>query len=128
MAAAGSRIGPLWQSFMNGGADSIPEALDAASTYSVYTGYETDHTGAYDVILGRRVHDPSEAPAGMRGISIPAGRYLLFRAAGRSVPDIQAAWRGVYDYFAGDSAPRRAFTYDFEKHSSDGVEVYIAVR
>jgi predicted transcriptional regulator YdeE len=128
MSGQGSRIGPLWREFQNGGGDLIPGVLDKAKTYSVYTNYESDHSGAYDVVLGRSVSDPQKAPTGMKDIQIPAGRYMVFPAAGSSPQAIQTAWMQVYDYFAQPTAPRRAFVSDFELYSPEGVSLYIGVR
>jgi predicted transcriptional regulator YdeE len=128
MSGEEGRIGPLWQEFMQGGDRRIPGARDQSPIFSVYTGYESDEKGAYDVILGRSVSEAQSVPAAMRGIHIPAARYLVFPSAGSTPEAIQGAWAAVYAYFSGRASPRRAFTADFEEHSTKGVYLYIAVR
>jgi predicted transcriptional regulator YdeE len=122
------KIGPLWQAFMHGGGDRIPGVVDPATIYSVYTNYESDETGAYDVILGRSVSDAAKAPAGLRGIMIPKARYVVFRAKARSPEDMQAAWAAAYKYFAEHHEHRRAFSADFDRHSGNSAELFIAIR
>jgi len=121
------KIGPLWARYLSGGADSIPEAIDAAVTYSVYTEYESDHNGEYSVVLGRRV-SATEIAGNFQRVEIPAGPYLVFRAASRSPEDMSRAWLGVYDYFASHRDCARAYQADFDKHSGAGVELYIGVK
>ena len=122
------RIGPLWRDFMMARDGSIPGVLDRASSYSVCTNYETDETGAYDVILGKSVSDSAAAPASMRGIQIPEADYLVFPAANATPGAIMAAWQSVYLYFAGSAGAQRSFTFDFEHYGADGIHLYIAVK
>ena len=122
-----SKIGPLWGAFMGGGGESIPNAVDE-TILSLYTHYESDHQGAYDVILGRSVQPGTQAPVGTVAKHIPAATYLVFPAESRTPAAIVAAWKGVYCYFDEPGAPKRAFTVDFERYSDNGVELFIAIR
>lgn len=122
-----SKIGPLWGAFMGGAGKSIPGALEE-TIFSLYTHYESDHQGAYDVILGRSVQVGTQAPAGMIAKHIPAATYLVFPAESRAPEAIVAAWQGVYCYFDEPGAPKRAFTIDFERYGDKGVELFIAIR
>jgi len=128
MSGEGGKIGPLWHEFMHGGSSRIPGLLDPTTIFSVYTNYESDHNGAYDVVLGGSVSDPAQAPADLRGMAIPEARYLVFPASSNAPEDIQAAWMGVYKYFENQGDHKRAFTADFERYSCSGVELCIAVR
>lgn len=120
------RIGPLWAQFMAGAGESIPAALD--QIFSLYTHYETDHNGAYDVILGKPVRPGTQPPAGMITKHIPAATYLVFPAESRAPEAIMAAWQSVYCYFDEAGTPKRAFTVDFERYSEKGVELFIAIQ
>ena len=125
MSGDAGRIGPLWGSFMQLAPQAIPGVVEPDTIYSVYTAYESDHNGAYDVILGRSVAEGIGLPAGMKLVEIGAGPYLIFPAADPSPDAIRAAWGRVYEHF--DASPGRAFTADFEKYSAHGVELYIAI-
>lgn len=120
------RIGPLWGAFIGGAGKSIPGALDD-TILSVYTHYESDHNGAYDVILGKAVEPATTAPAGMIAKHVPAATYLVFPAESRAPEAIMAAWQSVYCYFDQAGIPKRAFTVDFERYSEKGVELFIAI-
>lgn len=122
------KIGPLWNQFIHGGAETIPGVIEQETIYAVYTHYESDETGAYDLILGKSVQPEQHVPSGMKSIHIPAARYLVFSATGSSPDAIKSAWGKVYDYFVHHGQQQRAFTIDFEQHSSSGTKLYIAVR
>ena len=122
-----SKIGPLWGAFMGGAGKSIPCAIDQ-TIFSLYTHYESDHQGAYDVILGRSVQPGTQATADMIAKHIPAATYLVFPAESRAPEAIVAAWQSVYCYFDEPGAPKRAFTIDFERYSDKGVELFIAIQ
>ncbi len=128
MSGDGGKIGLLWKSFMHGGSKRIPGVLDPTTILSVYTNYESDHNGAYDVVLGASVSDPAQAPADLRAITIPDAEYVVFPAKSNAPQDIQAAWMGVHQYFDNNPHRPRAFTADFERYSCSGVELCIAVR
>ena len=122
------RIGPLWRTYLERGSEAIPAVADQSLTFSVYTNYGSDHTGEYDVVIGKPVNDARVAPPGLRGLSIPAADYVVFPAEGKSPDAIRAAWMTVYEYFEPGKALRRAFTFDFERYSSNNAELYIAIR
>ena len=127
MSGNEGKIGPLWSQFMHGGAEAIPGVIEQRTVYAVYTHYESDETGAYDLILGKSVQPEQQVPVNMKAIHIPAARYLVFSAADSSPDAIKAAWMSVYKYFPDHSGQRRAFTFDFEQHSSMGTKIFIAV-
>lgn len=124
--SGGGRIGPLWQTFMQSGGEKIPNVSDPSLTYSIYTDYESDHTGDYSVILGKPVSRLESLPP-LRGIQIPSGRYAVFHADGSDPNAIRESWRRVYGYFDGRTDVRRAFTVDYELYSPGNVALYIAV-
>jgi predicted transcriptional regulator YdeE len=121
------KIGPLWGKFMGGAGQSIPGAL-SETIFSLYTHYETDHNGAYEVILGRAVQSETKPPTGMIAKHIPEATYLVFPAESRAPEAIVAGWKSVYRYFDEPGTPKRAYTVDFERYSDLGVELFIAIR
>ena len=127
MSGSNGKIGPLWSQFMHGGADTIP-GVKQGTIYAVYTHYESDETGAYDLILGKSVSPEQPPPANMKRIHIPASSYLVFSAADSSPEATKAAWSDVYAYFLHHIEKHRAFTIDFEQHSGSESKIFIAVR
>jgi predicted transcriptional regulator YdeE len=122
------RIGPLWGQFIHGGGEAIPGVIDQGTIYAVYTHYDRDEKGPYDLILGKSVQPAQTAPPAMTRISIPAARYLVFPVEASSPDAIRAAWLQVYEYFAHHTEQRRAFSVDFEQHSETGPRIFIAIR
>src|ERR1700748_1421290 len=72
MSGNAGKIGPLWSQFMHGGAEAIPGVIEQGTVYAVYTHYESDETGAYDLILGRSVQPEQRAPVNTKVVHIPA--------------------------------------------------------
>lgn len=128
MAGKEGKIGPLWGELLHGGADAIPGVIDQKTIYAVYTHYESDETGAYDLILGKSVQPGEKAPPNMRTVVIPAAHYLVFASADNSAEATRTAWLRVYAYFAKHADRRRAYTFDFEQHSSTSSQIFIAIR
>ncbi len=126
MSGNSGLIGPLWHRFITEAAATIP-TIDPATVYSVYTNYETDETGEYDVVIGKSA-DPQDAASGLTRLSIPAQRYLTFNVNGGTPEDIRDAWMSVYTYFASHLQAKRAFTADFERYGADRPKLFIAVR
>jgi predicted transcriptional regulator YdeE len=110
-------------------ADKIPNKTSMTATMAVYANYESDHTGAYDLILGRAVKDFSSVPAGMTRVTILPGKYLQFSAKGPMPKALIDTWTYILTYFEKDAKFERAYTTDCEVHSgSDEAEIYIAVK
>jgi predicted transcriptional regulator YdeE len=128
MSGQDGQIGPLWNQFMHGGATAIPGVIEPGTIYAVYSHYDSDETGPYDLILGKSVQPGQEVPPAMKSISIPAARYLVFTATASSPDAIKAAWTQVYEHFAQHKKERRAFTADFEQYSSSGTRLFIAIQ
>ncbi|RYY58882.1 MAG: AraC family transcriptional regulator [Chitinophagaceae bacterium] len=125
-------IPALWTRFWSEGilnqlADRVNDAI-----YSVYTNYQSDHTGEYDVILGCRANAASGSSAGMlRSVRIEAGPFEQFTAEGDLMQGIVFnEWVKVWN-----ARLDRAFTADFEvydERATDSanavVDLFIAVR
>ena len=100
----------------------------------VYTDYESDHTGAYSLIVSAEVSSLDSVPEGMIGLTIPASKNLVFPAGG-PVPDaIIQAWQNIWNHFSQSSEYRRAYTTDFEAYKwnpetqQTEAEIHIAMR
>jgi predicted transcriptional regulator YdeE len=128
MSGQNGKIGPLWQRFMGGEGETIPNPTDRQTIFAVYSNYESNETGLYDLTLGKRVEPEQQVPANMRILHIPAARYLVFSVAGANPDAIKSAWGSIYAYFANNHAQRRAFTYDFEQYSGHAVQIFIAIQ
>jgi predicted transcriptional regulator YdeE len=127
-----ARIGALWGAYLSGGgASQVPGGSAASITFSVYSGYESDYRGAYDVLVGTGANAAVSPPPGWRRIVVPAGRFLVFTASGPMPATVIQTWAAIWKYFDEHSDVRRAYTADFELHDPahpDRVAIYIAVR
>ena len=123
---AGGKIPALWGRFFSERvAQSVPGYTPRSSLYGVYSGYESDAHGAFDLTAAVLA---DEAPAGLAGIQVPVGAYLVFEGQGSMPATVLAVWSAVWKYF--DNQPRypRAYAADFEEYSGEGrVAVYIGV-
>lgn len=133
LATAG--IPKLWQRFWAEQCwHSLPEVTHPPSFYGLYTdyaghqypGHQTD-AYSYSFIVAVEVSSIDNPPENMVGLTVPAGRYLVFRTL-RSPIARRQVWQQVWDYFTAHSPYQRAFTTDFERFNSQQVELYIAVK
>lgn len=114
----------LWQRFYREHIlEKIPNKADQ-NTYAIYTDYSRDRMGEYTVVIGAKVKDKSQIPAGMVLKTVPAGQYaVLTSEKGPADTMIPMAWQKVWaledkDLLGG----KRAYKTDFElydMHATD---------
>ena len=98
--------------------------VNNTSFYGVYSNYESDVNGDYDVTVAVEVTKLKDNP-----ISIENKKYLVFKKEGE-LPDIcSELWEEIWEYFANNNEYERAYTIDFEKYSKvDLIEIYISIK
>ena len=79
--------------------------------FGVYSGYESDAQGAFDVTAGVAVTQGAT-------VQIEAGDYLVFNASGPMPQAVLGAWVAVWQYFEAHPEVRRRYVSDFESYSS----------
>ena len=119
---ATAHIAPLWGRFF---AEDVMGKTAHRSTdprnFGVYSGYESDASGAFDVTAGVAV---SQGGA----VSVEAGDYLVFQAQGPVPMSVVGAWQHIWHYFEAHPEVQRRYGTDFEAYSSPTeVAVYIGV-
>lgn len=127
MSPASAKIGPMWQRFFGEGLyDTIPGKQPGSPVYGVYSGYESDAGGLFDVTAGVAT---AEAAEGFDSLVIQAGRYLVFEARGQMPDAIIRAWQQVWAYFEQPGVQTRAFVTDFEAYQADDLAlIHIGIR
>lgn len=116
-----AKIGQLWGQFVTEGWASRLEKVGAfGPAVAVYSAYERDATGSYQVLIGRQVPRARPVSTPLHVVSTPPGSYLVFRCAGPLPQAIIDGWRDVWAHFARDAAPARAYTADFEIYADAG--------
>lgn len=124
-------IPALWNRFMAENiADKIPDKVNG-DLYCVYTDYEKDHTQPYTTLLGCRVNNLDNIPAGMMGKTITEGDYTTFTAKGNLAQGIvYNEWIKIWN-----TSLERGFTADFEVYGKKAfnpenaeVDIFVAVK
>lgn len=120
------KIPELWQRFW---AEVGVQVERGESAFGVYTNYESDHTGQFDVIAAVNRKAPLTGED-IQTVELPAGKYLVFANQGEMPEVVIEAWQQVWQYFSQPSTHyQRAYTTDFEFYKgADAVEVYIAIK
>ncbi|WP_434580750.1 GyrI-like domain-containing protein [Pseudomonas sp. Z5-35] len=122
-----ARIGPMWQQFFTKGLfEKVPARQSESFVYGVYSDYESDATGYFNVTAGVEVDATS---AGYPAVNVEGGDYLVFSAKGPMPDCVIEAWGLIWAYFADNPQTLRRFTTDFEVYSApDSVAIYIGVQ
>ena len=114
-ASGESKIGPLWQRFMQENlAARIPNRADKAFTV-VYSNYASGETGPYDYLLGARVTSVDHLPAEMTWRKVEPATYAVILTDKGQMPGVlQATWVRIWHMSPGDLGGKRAFITDYE--------------
>ena len=117
------KIAGLWARFFSEGLfDTLPNKLPESPVYGVYSGYESDYMGAFDVTAGVAI---SKAQG---QLELQAGEYLVFSATGPMPQTVLQTWGVVWQYFQSNADVKRRYATDFEAYlANDKVEIYIGV-
>jgi predicted transcriptional regulator YdeE len=124
-----ARIPGLWGQFTTQNwAERLGQGGGFGPTLAVYSAYESDVTGSYQLLLGREVAGSSPGAPSLEVVDIPAGKYLVFYCSGPLPNALIEGWRAVWAFFERSDAPRRAYTADFETYlEPERVEIWVAV-
>jgi len=125
-----AKIAPLWKKF-----DTLIDVdyKGGERVYGVYTNYESDATGPFDVYAS---YDGAEVKsANLQKVVIKAGKYLVFKECVQTPDDtarvkaIIEAWSRVWNYFSQEESKyKRAFNTDFEYYrDATHIELYISI-
>jgi predicted transcriptional regulator YdeE len=129
-------IGKLWGQLMQGNLlTKIPNRADE-NILAVYTDYASDKNGDYTFILGAKVSQDSEIPAGMVTAKVATGKYADFTSergpANRVVPEI---WQKINSLPRNVPGGDRAYQSDFEVYDQRArnpqdaiVDVFVGIR
>jgi len=119
-----AKIGALWQDFFANIMSTLGET--PPPLYSVYSNYESDAHGEFDVTIGAEEVKQTKERA---SVSLKEGKYLCFTAKGELPQAVIETWGEVWAYFADENCKDvRVYKTDFEKYiSQDEAEIYIGV-
>lgn len=122
-----AKISGLWtQFFTQGVAAKIAHRTSSEAIYGVYSAYESDASGLFDVTAGVAVTAPD---ASFGNVEIKAGKYLVFETKGPMPAAVIQTWVAVWQYFETHPQVKRAYLTDFELYAGpDTVQVHIGVQ
>ena len=134
MDPAIARLGDLWGRFFSQSWERKLPARDEADDriFGVYSAYESDEHGAFDVTAGVAVAAPQpvggESVPGASCVDIEPGDYLVFRGEGEMPQMVIDTWQRIWRYFADNPRVQRRFGTDFEAYEGpDKVAIHIGV-
>lgn len=118
-----ARISTLWNRFFDERIyEKTPHRIADMHLYGVYSAYETDADGAFDITTGVAVADGPEA------VRIEGGDYLVFAGQGAMPQMVLAAWQAIWQYFDAHPEIKRRYRSDFEAYSGpEQVAIHIGV-
>jgi len=124
------KIPQLWGRFTTEQWSERLETLGAVGpTLAVYSEYESDASGSYQLLVGRHVRNSESVSPPLQIVSAPQASYLVFRCSGPLPKAVIDGWHDVWAYFARANAPPRAYTFDFEAYpDAEPVEIWVAVQ
>ncbi|MFM9380381.1 GyrI-like domain-containing protein [Pseudomonas sp. UV AK001] len=122
-----AKIGPMWGEFFGRNlAQVIPGKQTESPIYGVYSAYESDASGAFDVTAGVAVVDPQ---SGFETIRIESGEYLVFQGQGALPDAVIATWGRIWKHFEANPQIQRRYATDFEAYlGPESVAIYIGIR
>lgn len=120
------KIGALWEEFYKTASSKLS---NNSQVYGLYTNYESDSTGAFDVVACSDTLSPEELEGSVK-FQISSGKYLKFSGKGEMPQVVIDLWGEVWEYFNSDSCLHtRAYTTDFEYYKNNNeVEISIAIK
>jgi predicted transcriptional regulator YdeE len=123
-----AKIPGLWGRFHSEHiADTVPGRVPDATLYGVYSSYESDASGAYDLTLGVCVSALPQSPE-FEAVEIEAGDYLVFEGKGPMPRVVIDTWSAIWKHFESEKRFKRKYTTDFEVYrGADEVAIHIAV-
>ena len=119
-----AKIGTLWQDFF---ANIMPTLGETPPPlYGVYSNYESDAHGEFDVLVGAEEVEQTEERA---SVDLEEGNYLCFTAKGELPQAVIETWGEIWAYFSDENCKEtRAYKTDFEKYiGQDETEFYIGI-
>jgi len=121
-------IGELWQGFFSKGTyQSICDKKNDKSI-GLYTNYDSDVNGEYDVMVCCEVENKSNLPIGVYAKVIPAGKYAKFIVQGDMQKAVAEFWMKLWSMDLD-----RKYSCDFEEYQSGcdikdaEIHIYIAL-
>ncbi len=125
-----ARIPELWGRFMSQHwAERLEQGGAVGPLLAVYSAYESDASGSYQILIGRELAGSSPVAPPLQIVDVAQGQYIVFGCPGPLPDAVIEGWRRVWTFFGRPDAPVRAYTADFEAYTEpEGTEIWVGVR
>lgn len=103
----------------------VPKLEEGFNTFGVYSNYESDHNGEFDVSACS-----NQKTSESKEIILKSGKYLIFAGTGEMPAAVIETWGKIWSYFSSDNCTEERLyqtDYEFYKSASE-VEVYIGIK
>ncbi len=131
MKPDGGEISKLYQKYETDNIDAlITDPVEPKQRVAVYADYESDQSGEFTMLLGRKVSADTEIPDQLDKVRIHKGNYLHFVGEGEMPQAVMDTWQEIWRFFEEDTEHTRTFEADFEIYdeaSPNRVDIFIAV-
>lgn len=123
-----AKLSALWgQFFTEDLFNKIPNKSTDSPVYGVYSDYESNEKGAYQVTAGVAV-DNGLQDSEFTEVQVQAGEYLVFENSGELPQAVIDTWMQVWTFFEANPQIKRRFATDFELYLSDkDIAIYIGI-
>jgi len=121
-------IGGLWQDFFAKGIYQSIANKQNDKSIGLYTNYESDANGPYDMMVCCEIQNTSNLPDSVHAQTIPAGKYAKFIVQGDTQKVVAEFWMELWSMDLD-----RKYSCDFEEYQSGGdmnnaeIHIYIAL-
>lgn len=89
--------------------------------YAIYSNYESNHLGAYDLLIG------SESNALPDAIELAECEYMEFPVEGNGIECVAKAWHKIWSN--PEIEGKRAYVTDYELYDTDGnVTIFLSMK
>nr|WP_154324541.1 GyrI-like domain-containing protein [Pantoea sp. 201603H] len=123
-----AKILPLWRHFYQ---DIYPEQLSGDVVYGVYSNYESDASGEFDVTVAVKAQEDENVQTGSMfdKIELAPGRYMVFSGQTGAGNPVFHLWQQVWQHFEQTGCPhQRCWITDYEIYYRDGkIELLIGI-
>ncbi len=124
----GNEIGELWKQFFEQGVFAAIKNKVNERSIGLYSNYESDFTGDYDMTVACEVSDNKEIPNGTVVKTIPTGKYAKFIVRGDMQKAVYEFWQKLWNMDL-----ERSYTCDFEEYvnadaANAEIHIYIALK
>lgn len=119
-----AQIIPTIQHYFSGGfGEKIPLRKKPDVTYCVYTGYESDFTGAYTYFIGEEAQSFGGIPEDLVTLLIPAQTYVKFVVGPGVMPKIcLETWQKIWEMTSNELGGERRYSADFEVYDERALD------